>query len=53
MLLSVPNGGWVQVRVKVFGGNWLWMNLGWYRTGRSPKIVIDQLVVGVYFVANG
>jgi len=28
MQFEVPNGSWVQVRVKVSGGNWLWMEPG-------------------------
>ncbi len=46
-------GRGVQVRVKVLKGNWLRMNLRWYTVQTTPKIVIDQVVPGVYFVANG
>jgi hypothetical protein len=46
-------GEGVQVRVQVSSRNWLRMNLRWYTVQTTPKIVIDQVVPGVYFVANG
>jgi hypothetical protein len=34
-------------------GNYLWMNLGWYRNPQADELAIDQGLAGVYFVANG
>jgi hypothetical protein len=53
MMGSVPNTHRVKVRLQGFAGNSLWANLGWFRIHGHPKIVIDQVVAGVYFVANG
>jgi hypothetical protein len=50
---TVPIRQAVQVRLKVSAGNWLWMNLDWYNFCVMLKIGVDQLVPGVYFVANG
>jgi hypothetical protein len=33
---AVPMRPGVKVRVQVFGGNYLWMNLGWYRIRPIP-----------------
>jgi hypothetical protein len=46
-------GEGVQVKVQVSERNWLRMNLRWFAVQTTPKIVIDQVVAGVYFVANG
>jgi hypothetical protein len=46
-------GRGVQVRVQVSKRNWLRMNLRWFALQTTPKIVIDQVVPDVYFVANG
>jgi hypothetical protein len=50
---QVRIGSRVQVRVQVSRGNFSGMNLRWYNFRVTPKIDVDQLVVGVYFVANG
>jgi hypothetical protein len=36
MLGEVPKRLGLKVRVKVFGGNCLWMNLRWYRIRLIP-----------------
>jgi hypothetical protein len=50
---QVRIGSRVQVRVQVSRGNFSGMNLRWYNFRITPKIDVDQLVLGVYFVANG
>jgi hypothetical protein len=53
ILWMVLDGDRLKVKVHVWADNCFWMNLGWYSNREGCEIRIDQVVAGVYFVANG